>query len=80
VLRWARLGHTGHPIAQKGKKIGSQIGGQDKQTLSRRILDFQNDSQETAKPFDWRFTAADLKERLDALKDFAAARLYPGNV
>jgi hypothetical protein len=49
-------------------------------TLSRRILDFQDDYPETAKPFDWRFTAADLKGRLDALKDFAAARLDPRNL
>jgi len=36
------------------------------------ILDFQDYYQETAKPFDWKFTAADLEARLDALKNFAA--------
>ena len=45
----------------------------DEATLSKRILDFQDYYQETAKPFNWKFTAADLKERLDALKDYAAA-------
>ena len=45
----------------------------DEATLSKRILDFQDYYQETAKPFDWTFTASDLKERLDALKDHAAA-------
>jgi hypothetical protein len=43
----------------------------DDQTLTKRLLDFQDYYQETAKPFNWKFTAADLKRRLDALKDFA---------
>jgi hypothetical protein len=36
-------------------------------------MDFQDYYQETAKPFSWKFTAAALKERLDALKDFVSA-------
>ena len=41
--------------------------------LTKRLLDFQDYYQETAKPFSWKFTAADLKKRLDALKDFVSA-------
>lgn len=43
----------------------------DVETLTKRLTDFQDYYQETAKPFDWKFTADDLKKRLDALKDFA---------
>ncbi len=45
----------------------------DKGVLTTRLLDFQDYYQETAKPFNWKFTAADLKKRLDALKDFKPA-------
>jgi len=45
----------------------------DAETLTRRLLDFQDYYQETAKPFGWKFTSADLKKRLDALQDFRAA-------
>ena len=45
----------------------------DKETLTKRVLDFQDYYQETAKPFSWKFTAADLKDRLGALKNFAPA-------
>jgi hypothetical protein len=38
--------------------------------LRKRPLDFQAYYQERARPFSCSFTAADLKERLDALKDF----------
>lgn len=43
----------------------------DSETLTQRLVKFQDYYQETAKPFDWKFTAADLKRRLDALKEFA---------
>ena len=43
----------------------------DEEALTKRLLDFQDYYQETAKPFSWKFTAADLKKRLDALKNFA---------
>ena len=43
------------------------------ETLVNRVLDFQDYYQETAKPFSCKFTTEDLKERLDALKDFAPA-------
>jgi hypothetical protein len=42
------------------------------ETLTRRLLDFQDYYQETAKPFSWKFTAADLKKRLDALRHFVS--------
>jgi len=55
------------------RKVLTPMDVTDKQTLSKRVLDFQDYYQETAKPFNWKFTAADLKARLDALKNFAAA-------
>jgi hypothetical protein len=55
------------------RKVLTPMDVADEATLSKRILDFQDYYQETAKPFDWTFTAADLKERLDALKDYVAA-------
>lgn len=41
--------------------------------LAQRLLSFQDYYEDTAKPFNWKFTAADLKRRLDALKDFVPA-------
>jgi len=43
----------------------------DEATLSKRIPDFHDYYQETAKPFDCKFTAAGLRERLDSVKDYA---------
>jgi hypothetical protein len=53
------------------RKVLTPMDTPDDQTLTKRLLDFQDYYQETAKPFSWKFTAADLKRRLDALKDFA---------
>lgn len=55
------------------RKVLTPMDVADKETLTKRLLDFQDYYQETAKPFDWKFTAADLKKRLDALKEFAPA-------
>ena len=55
------------------RKVLTPMDVTDEETLSKRVLDFQDYYQETAKPFDWKFTAADLKKRLDALKDFVPA-------
>jgi len=55
------------------RKVLTPMDVADQETLSKRILDFQDYYQETAKPFSWKFTAADLQKRLDALKDFATA-------
>lgn len=43
------------------------------ETLTQRLLAFQDYYQETAKPFSWKFTATDLKDRLDALRNFTLA-------
>jgi hypothetical protein len=55
------------------RKVLTPMDVADEATLSKRVLDFQDYYQETAKPFDWKFTAADQRERLNALKDYAAA-------
>lgn len=55
------------------RKVLTPMDVADEETLAKRVLNFQDYYQETAKPFDWKFTAADLKKRLDALKDFAVA-------
>jgi hypothetical protein len=55
------------------RKVLTPMDVADEETLRKRILDFQDYYQETAKPFNWKFTAADLKERLDALRDFSLA-------
>jgi hypothetical protein len=36
------------------------------------LLDFQDYYQQTAQPFNWNFTKADLEERLKALENFMA--------
>jgi hypothetical protein len=43
----------------------------NEKTLTKRLLDFQDYYQETAKPFRWKFTATDLKNRLDDLHNFS---------
>lgn len=53
------------------RKVLTPMDVANEETLSKRLLDFQDYYQETAKPFNWKFTADDLKARLDALKDFA---------
>lgn len=55
------------------RKVLTPLDVADKETLAQRLLDFQDYYQETAKPFNWKFTASDLKDRLDALKNFAPA-------
>ena len=55
------------------RKVLTPMDVASAEILTKRLLDFQDYYQETAKPFSWKFTAADLKKRLDALKDFVAA-------
>jgi len=55
------------------RKVLTPLDVPDKVTLTNRVLDFQDYYQERAKPFSWKFTAADLKKRLDALRDFVPA-------
>lgn len=55
------------------RKVLTPMDVANAEILTERLLGFQDYYQERAKPFSWKFTAADLKERLDALRDFAAA-------
>jgi len=55
------------------RKVLTPMDVANAEILTERLLGFQDYYQERAKPFSWKFTAADLKERLDALKDFVAA-------
>ncbi len=43
----------------------------DRQAMQNRILGFQEQYNLTAKPFNWRFTKQDMKERIGRL-DWAA--------
>jgi len=55
------------------RKVLTPMDVANEAALTERLLSFQDYYQETAKPFSWKFTAADLKKRLDALKDFVSA-------
>jgi hypothetical protein len=52
------------------RKVLTPLDVADKETLTNRLIDFQDYYQETAKPFGWKFTAQDLKKRLEALKAY----------
>jgi hypothetical protein len=54
------------------RKVLTPLDVADEDSLTSRLLDFQDYYQETAKPFSWKFTAADLKKRLEALHNFMA--------
>ena len=54
------------------RKVLTPMDVTDQQMLTTRLLNFQDYYQETAKPFSWKFTAADLKKRLEALHNFMA--------
>lgn len=54
------------------RKVLTPMDASDGDSLSQRVLDFQAYYQETAKPFDWRFTADALRRRLEVLSDSAA--------
>ena len=53
------------------RKVLTPMNVPDQDTLGKRLMDFQDYYQQTAKPFDWKFTADDLRKRLAALKSFA---------
>jgi hypothetical protein len=55
------------------RKVLTPMDVANAEILTERLFGFQDYYQERAKPFSWKFTAANLKERLDALKDFVAA-------
>jgi len=53
------------------RKVLTPLDVADEATLTQRLLDFQDYYQEVAKPFSWKFTAADLKRRLEAVQAFS---------
>ena len=53
------------------RKVLTPLDVADETTLTQRLLDFQDYYQEVAKPFSWKFTAADLKRRLEAVQAFS---------
>jgi hypothetical protein len=53
------------------RKVLTPLDVPDKETLTDRLLGFQDYYQEIAKPFSWKFTAADLKKRLEAVQEFS---------
>ncbi|MCX7682025.1 MAG: IS630 family transposase, partial [Anaerolineae bacterium] len=55
------------------RKVLTPLDVADEVALTDRLMNFQDYYQEVAKPFTWKFTAEDLKKRLDALKGFGAA-------
>jgi hypothetical protein len=46
------------------RKVLTPMDTPDDETLTKRLLDFQDYYQETAKPFNWKITAADLRDDL----------------
>jgi hypothetical protein len=54
------------------RKVLTPMEVTDREMLSQRVLDFQDYYQVTAQPFSWKFTADDLKKRLEALHNFMA--------
>jgi len=54
------------------RKVLTPLDVADGGILTNRLLDFQDYYQETAKPFSWKFSAQDLKDRLAALANFAS--------
>jgi len=52
------------------RKVLTPLDVADEDALTKRLLGFQDYYQEVAKPFSWKFTAADLKKRLEAVQEF----------
>jgi len=52
------------------RKALTPLAVTDRATLTKRLLDFQDYYQEVAKPFSWKFTATDLKNRIKAIQEF----------
>lgn len=52
------------------RKVLTPLEVTDQAMLTTRLLEFQDYYQKTAKPFSWKFTAADLKKRLETLHNF----------
>jgi len=49
------------------RKVLTPLDVADATALTNRLLNFQEYYAEVAQPFTWKFTSADLKNRLDAL-------------
>jgi len=60
------------------RKVLTPLEVADGEALTQRLLAFQTYYAKTAKPFTWRFTAKDLKKRLEVAAKFA--ELYPNNL
>jgi len=54
------------------RKVLTPLDVTNKATLTKRLLDFQDYYQEVAKPFSWKFSAEDLKNRLKAIQEFSS--------
>jgi DDE superfamily endonuclease/Homeodomain-like domain len=54
------------------RKVLTPLDVANEAALTNRLLAFQDYYQEIAKPFTWKFTAADLKKRIEALQVFSA--------
>jgi hypothetical protein len=59
------------------RKVLTPLDVTDKEVLTQRLLDFQDYYQAKAKPFSWKFTAADLKKRLEAIHEFVRQPALP---
>ena len=54
------------------RKVLTPLDVRDEVHLTRRLLDFQDYYQQSARPFNWTFTSQALKARLAELKDYAS--------
>jgi hypothetical protein len=53
------------------RKVLTPLDVASEETLTQRLLGFQDYYQEQARPFSWKFTPADLKKRLEAVQEFS---------
>lgn len=61
------------------RKVLTPMEVTDWEMLPQRMLDFQEYYRPPPNPYSWKFTAADLKKRLEALRNFISIQLYPTN-
>jgi hypothetical protein len=53
------------------RKVLTPLDVASEEALTQRLLGFQDYYQERAQPFSWKFTADDLKKRLEAVQEFS---------
>lgn len=53
------------------RKVMTPLDVASEETLTQRLLGFQDYYQERAQPFFWKFTADDLKKRLETVQEFS---------